>query len=155
PLYRVGERELADREPEEIDAEGGADARNALGLSAEYFRCRGPRPRDAGISEQRDLDRERSIHPRGCAEGPQQREPELEVRDQDAATHQAIERRAHVEDDAALVRVQRVHIVAADERGITDIERVQATVLAATAVTPVMKDARRECVERRRHEISA
>src|SRR5262245_25653095 len=81
-LHRVGERELAEREAEEVDAERSADARDALGLSAEYFRCRGTRPCHAGIGEQRDLDGERPIHARGRAERSQQREPELEVRDQ-------------------------------------------------------------------------
>src|SRR5574342_1025993 len=69
-LQRVGERELANREAKEVDAEGRADARHALGLSPEDLGCRGTRPCHAGVSEQRDLDGNRTIHSRGGAERP-------------------------------------------------------------------------------------
>src|SRR5262249_24382630 len=76
--------------------------------------------------------------------------------DEQATSEQAIEGRTGTRSSRhAFTRVERVDVVAANERRVPDVEREEALVLSAAAVPPVMHDAACKRVERYRHYIFA
>ena len=146
PLERTREVELADGEANQVDAEA------APALATPSRRRRGSSgvcavPRDAAVGEERDLDRHWTVHPLRRTEGPQEREPELEVCRR-AYGCPSVGRSRATEGRHAFARRQRVDVVAANQSGIADVQRNEPPVLAAGSVPPVVQDARRNRVER-------
>src|SRR5439155_9922634 len=138
-LERPREVELADRKAEEVHAKRDARAGDAFARAAEDLRRLVAVPRDAAVGEQRHFHRNRSVHVLRDAERPEQREAELEVADEHAAADQSIERGAVARlVRHALSRVERVDVVAADERRVAHVQREEPQVFAATAVPAVV-----------------
>src|SRR6185295_2969361 len=117
PLERSREIQLTDGVAEQVCAQRETCRRDAVARAAEERRLLTAVPGDPAIGEERNLDRNGSIHPRRGTEWAKQREPEFEVAHQHAAAEQAVERRALTHHARhAVRRTKGIDVIAAYQR---------------------------------------